>query len=71
MILMQKLREEQHLSKHAIEHLNDVTISYIGYAENRGFRLYDEQLRRIAEALDYDGDPSDLLQEVVSDEQTL
>ncbi len=68
MILMQKLREEQHLSKHATERLSDVAISYIGYAENRGFRLYDDQLRRIADALDYDGAPSDLLQEVGGDE---
>ena len=64
MIRLQKLREAKALSRSKLSRLADLNPASVSWAESRGFRLYDVQLQRLASALDYAGDPADLLEEV-------
>lgn len=64
MIRLEKERTDKKLSKNRLALDSHVDISYISYAEKRGFRLYDRQLERLAESLGYTGDPHELLEEV-------
>lgn len=65
-ILLKKLRMDAGLSQRRLGRLctPEVDPSYICNAENRGYRLYPSQLERLAAALGWEADPSDLLKEV-------
>lgn len=64
MIMLTKVREERGLSKSQLSFASCVPASTVGQIEARRFRPYDPQLDRIAEALGWDGDPAELLEEV-------
>lgn len=69
MILLTKVREDARLSKRKLDRLSNVCASDISKAETRGLRLYPVQMERIAAALEWEGDPMALLEEVAEDEQ--
>lgn len=69
MILLTKVREGAQLSKRKLERLSNVCAPYISKAETRGLRLYPVQMERIAKALNWEGNPMELLEEVSEDEQ--
>jgi transcriptional regulator with XRE-family HTH domain len=56
------------LSKLKLSFRSRVANSTIGQIEAKRFVPYRPQLERLAEALDWKGDPSDLLREVVETE---
>lgn len=64
-ILMTMLREERGMTKQGLSFASHVAASTIGQIESSRFVPYDPQLKRIAVALEYDGDPSDLLESPV------
>lgn len=68
MILLTKIREEKGFSKRKLDREANVCASDISKAETRGLRLYPVQLKRIATALGWSGDPMALLEEVGEDE---
>lgn len=68
MILLTKVREDAHLSQRKLERLSNVCAPDISKAETRGLRLYPVQMERIAAALEWKGDPMELLEEVSEDE---
>ena len=63
-ILLEKVRFDRRMSKRELANKSGVDTCFISYAENRNFLLYDSQLEKLAKALDFDGDPQDLLMEV-------
>lgn len=63
MIRLQQVREAAGLSKAKLSRLADVNTATITWAETRGFQLYPKQLARVAAALDWQGDPAELLEE--------
>lgn len=68
MILLTKVREDAGLSKRKLEQLSNVCASDISKAETRGLRLYPVQMKRIAEALRFQGEPMRLLEDVADNE---
>jgi len=62
------LRRDQGFSQRQLGAAAKVNASYICNAERRGLVLYPEQARRLAAALDWDGDPSELFEEVTVDD---
>ncbi len=65
---MELLRRDRGLSQRQLGAAAKVNASYICNAERRGLILYPEQARRLAVALNWDGDPSDLFEEVSADD---
>lgn len=65
MILLEQLRRDAGLSQRKLGRAcqPEVDPSYISQAERQGLRLYPSQAQRIAAALGYEGDPSDLFGE--------
>jgi transcriptional regulator with XRE-family HTH domain len=63
-IRLQVEREAQSLSVAKLSRRADLNPATISWAEQRGFRLYDGQLRKLADALGFDGDPRRLLEQV-------
>ena len=64
MIILQKERENAHLSKSKLARMADLNPALIVWAEQRGFALYPVHLERLAAALNWDGDPVALLDQV-------
>ena len=64
MIELTKRREERGMTKQKLSFASHVPASTIGQIESGRFRPYEPQLNRLALALDYDGDPDDLLDPV-------
>lgn len=66
MILLQKLRLQRGLSQRQLGRacMPEVDAAYISRAERQGLRLYPSQVQRVAAALDWDGNPSELFEEV-------
>ena len=64
MIQLQLERMKRDYSQNKLAREAHVDVSYICNAEKRGFRLYKPQLERIAVVLGWEGDPSELLEEV-------
>ena len=62
MNLLRKLRLESGLSQRELWRRTGIDFALISKAES-GRILSDGQLAKLAEALDYDGDPADLLKE--------
>lgn len=56
-------RRKRGLSQRGLGLIAKVDASYICNAESRGFRLYERQMRELANALDWNGDPYALLDE--------
>lgn len=65
MRLLEQMRRERGLSQLELgcKCKPSVAPSYLSNAERHGF-IYPSQLKRIAKALRYEGDPSELLEEV-------
>jgi transcriptional regulator with XRE-family HTH domain len=63
-IELTRLRESRGLSKSQLSFASRVPASTIGQIEAQRFRPYEPQLRRVAEALGWTGDPVALLEEV-------
>lgn len=63
MRLLQKLRTDKNLTQESLGYRARLDKSYISKAENYGNHLGDDQLRRLAEALNWTGDPAALLME--------
>lgn len=61
--ILKKLRQKHGLSQRELARKAGVSASYICNAETRGFELYPGQAERLATALDWEGDPSDLTKE--------
>lgn len=64
MILMQKLRQAKGCSQRQLWRLSGIDPHYLSAAERQGMRLYPKQAERIAEALDWKGDPMQLFEEI-------
>lgn len=62
------LRRDRGLSQRQLGAAAQVNASYICNAERRGLVLYPEQAKRLAAALDWSGDPTELFEEVVADD---
>lgn len=62
------LRRTHGLSQRELGKLACVNASYICNAEKRGMILYTDQASRIAKALDWEGEPSKLFEEVSTDD---
>lgn len=62
------MRRDNGLSQRELGRLSGVNASYICNAERRGMELYPSQAQRLAEALEWRGDPSQLFEEVRADE---
>jgi transcriptional regulator with XRE-family HTH domain len=63
-IELTRRREERGLSKSQLSFASRVPASTIGQIEAQRFRPYNPQLRRLADALGWSGDPAALLEEV-------
>ena len=61
---MEKLRRERGFSKAEVARRARLQANVVGWVESGRFLPYKVQLEHIAEALDYEGDPADLLEEV-------
>lgn len=68
MTLLTMVRKNANLSQRKLEKLSNVCATDISKAETRGLRLYPVQIERIAVALEWYGDPMELLEEVSEDE---
>jgi DNA-binding XRE family transcriptional regulator len=64
MTRLEVLRVQAGLSKAKLARLADLNTATITWAEQRGFRLYDVQLERIARVLEWTDDPAALLEAV-------
>lgn len=64
MTRLERLRVENGWSKSKLGRKADINTTTIIWAEQRGFRLYPQQLAKLAMALDWKGDPEQLLEEV-------
>ena len=62
--LIEKLRVEKGWSKAALARKAEIQQGVVGWIESGRYVPYDSQLRKLAKALDWQGDPSDLLKEV-------
>ena len=63
-IELTRRREARGLSKQQLSFASRVPATTIGQVESGRFRPYEPQLRRLAAALDFDGEPADLLRSV-------
>ena len=59
--LMEKIRVERGMTKTDLSRAAKIQQNVIGWVESRRFTPYDSQLRKIAAALEWDGDPRELL----------
>ena len=67
MLRIQKLREAKGLSRSALARIALMHAATVGQIENRYIgKPYPSQLSKLAAALGYDGEPSELLVEVES-----
>ena len=65
MLMIQKLREDRRLSRSGLARLARMHAATVGQIENRYIgKPYPSQLSKLAAALGYDGEPSELLSEV-------
>lgn len=62
--LIQMLRVEKGWSKAALARKAEIQQGVVGWIESGRYIPYDSQLRKLAEALDWQDDPLDLLKEV-------
>lgn len=63
------LRRDRKLSQRELGKRAGVNASYICNAERRGMELYPSQAQRLAAALDWLGEPSELFEEVRANER--
>lgn len=63
MILLKKLRIDKNLSQRNLHELANVPVDRIMKAEVYGVPPTPEQAKRLAEALDFTGDPADLFEQ--------
>ena len=68
MIKLERARRDAGWSQRELSRRSQVDASYICNAEKRGLTLYPSQAARIAAALGWEGDPSELFEEVACDE---
>lgn len=61
---MEKIRTNQGLSKSELARRSCVQQGLIGWIESGRFKPYDSQLEKIADALGWEKDPRELLEEV-------
>lgn len=64
MIELTRYREVRDLSKQQLSFASHVPATTIGQIESGRFIPYEPQLKRLAAALEFDGDPADLLRPV-------
>lgn len=64
MLRITKLRMERALTKTKLGALADVHPARVGQVENERVRPYPPELRRLADALGWQGEPEELLEEV-------
>lgn len=64
MLELTKRREERGMTKQQLSFASHVAASTIGQIESGRFQPYEPQLNRLALAVDYHGDPADLLKYV-------
>lgn len=64
MMRMTKIREEQRLSKSALARKADMHVSSVCQIENGRLSAYPGQARKLAAALGWQGEPSELFEEV-------
>ena len=65
MLMIQKLREDKQLSRSGLARLARMHAATVGQIENRYIgRPYPSQMQKLAAALGYSGEPSELLAEV-------
>lgn len=62
------LRRDKEFSQRELGKRAGVNASYICNAERRGMELYPSQAKRLADALGWRGEPSELFEEVKVDE---
>jgi transcriptional regulator with XRE-family HTH domain len=67
--VLQRERERQQRSRAEVARAAGLTGTTYGWAESGRFIPYAVQLARIAEALEWEGDPSELLREIPKLEQ--
>lgn len=60
---LERLRTELGLSKAALARAAEMQQGMISWIENGRFVPYESQLRKLANALDWKGDPADLMKE--------
>lgn len=63
-LLCKQIREEKGMNKSDVARKTGIQQGVIGWIESCRFIPYDSQLKKIANALDWDGDPQELLKEV-------
>lgn len=64
MLKMRVVREQRGISQSSLSHIANMHVTTISLIESGRLRPYPSQMTRLAEALDYSGDPSELLEEV-------
>ena len=65
MLMIQKLREDKRLTRSALARLAVMHASTVGQIENRYIgRPYASQLKKLAVALEFNGEPRELLTEI-------
>jgi transcriptional regulator with XRE-family HTH domain len=65
MLMIQKLREDKMLTRSALARLAIMHASTVGQIENRYIgRPYPSQLKKLAVALEFSGEPRELLTEL-------
>ncbi len=67
MIALQIEREKRRWSKRELARRAGIDAAILSYAENRHFLPYPKQVEGIAAALDWQGDPAELFEEVTED----
>jgi ribosome-binding protein aMBF1 (putative translation factor) len=67
MLLIEKVRTDHGMNKADLSRVAKMQASVIGQIESGRFIPYDSQLLKIATALDWKGEPADLLNEVSDD----
>jgi ribosome-binding protein aMBF1 (putative translation factor) len=67
MLLMEKVRADRGMRKADLSRASVVQASIIGWIESGRFIPYDSQLKKIAAALDWQGEPAELMGEVGDD----
>ena len=63
-LMLEQKRIKAGLTKSGLARKAEMQAGMIGWIESGRFTPYDAQLEKIANALDWQGDPSDLLKEV-------
>lgn len=63
MVILERVRHARGMTQQRLAKSSGVDSSYISKAENGLVRLYPSQLAKLAAALEWDGDPGELLEE--------